>query len=126
MRRSVRASSGRVYRAPTDGAGQGARSARRHLSAMRAVQASPPSAASFALPPPIAPMLARTARGPYGSADSGPTATVPPASAPRRSSDPYSMLRSLPASGVPLALGSDSVVGGNEANPFLNIMLAST
>jgi predicted amidohydrolase YtcJ len=50
----------------------------------------------------------------------------PPASAPRRSSDPYSMLRSLPASGVPIALGSDSVVGGNEANPFLNIMLAST
>ncbi|MBC7942157.1 MAG: amidohydrolase family protein [Chitinophagaceae bacterium] len=50
----------------------------------------------------------------------------PPPSASRRPQDPHSLLRSLLASGVPLALGSDSVVGGNEANPFLNIMLASS
>lgn len=48
----------------------------------------------------------------------------PPPTAPRRPGDPHSMLRSLLASGVPLALGSDG--GGDEANPFLNIMLASS
>lgn len=34
------------------------------------------------------------------------------------------MLRSLLVAGVPLAIGSDA--GGDQANPFLNIMLAST
>jgi predicted amidohydrolase YtcJ len=48
----------------------------------------------------------------------------PPASAPRRPSDPHSLLKSLVAAGVPIALGSDG--GAEEANPFLNIMLAST
>lgn len=48
----------------------------------------------------------------------------PPPGAPRRAVDPYSMLRSLLTAGVPLALGSDG--GADEANPFLNIMLAST
>jgi len=48
----------------------------------------------------------------------------PPPGAPRRPGDPHSMLRSLLAAGVPLALGSDG--GGDETNPFLNIMLAST
>ena len=38
--------------------------------------------------------------------------------------DRLSLLASLLAAGVPLALGSDG--GADEANPFLNIMLAST
>jgi predicted amidohydrolase YtcJ len=46
-----------------------------------------------------------------------------PEGAPRMC-DRLSMLRSLVAAGVPLALGSDG--GPDEANPFLNIMLAST
>jgi predicted amidohydrolase YtcJ len=48
----------------------------------------------------------------------------PPAGAPRRPTDPHSMLKSLLTAGVPIALGSDG--GAEEANPFLNIMLAST
>lgn len=48
----------------------------------------------------------------------------PPAGTPRRPTDPHSMLKSLLAAGVPIALGSDG--GPEEANPFLNIMLAST
>jgi predicted amidohydrolase YtcJ len=48
----------------------------------------------------------------------------PPAGTPRSATDPHSMLRSLLAAGVPIALGSDG--GPEEANPFLNIMLAST
>jgi predicted amidohydrolase YtcJ len=48
----------------------------------------------------------------------------PPAGTPRSPTDPHSMLRSLLAAGVPIALGSDG--GPEEANPFLNIMLAST
>jgi predicted amidohydrolase YtcJ len=48
----------------------------------------------------------------------------PPPWVPRRPDNPYSMLGSLLASGVPLALGSDA--GGDQVNPFLNIMLAST
>lgn len=48
----------------------------------------------------------------------------PPADAPRRPTDPYSPLKSLVTAGVPIALGSDG--GAEEANPFLNIMLAST
>src|SRR6187431_3026968 len=48
----------------------------------------------------------------------------PPAGTPRSPTDPHSMLRSLLAAGVPIALGSDG--GAEEANPFLNIMLAST
>jgi len=48
----------------------------------------------------------------------------PPAGAPRRATDPHSMLKSLLVAGVPVALGSDG--GPEEANPFLNIMLATT
>ena len=48
----------------------------------------------------------------------------PPPGAPRRPADPHSLLRSLVAAGVPLAIGSDG--GADQANPFLNIMLAST
>lgn len=48
----------------------------------------------------------------------------PPAGAPRRPTEPHSMLKSLLAAGVPVALGSDG--GAEEANPFLNIMLATT
>ncbi|MDM0022360.1 amidohydrolase [Variovorax saccharolyticus] len=48
----------------------------------------------------------------------------PPAGAPRRPAEPHSMLKSLLAAGVPIALGSDA--GAEEANPFLNIMLATT
>ena len=38
--------------------------------------------------------------------------------------DRVSLLKSLLGAGIPLALGSDA--GADEANPFLNIMLAST
>jgi predicted amidohydrolase YtcJ len=48
----------------------------------------------------------------------------PPAGTPRRPTAPHSMLKSLLVAGVPIALGSDG--GPEEANPFLNIMLAST
>lgn len=48
----------------------------------------------------------------------------PPHGAPRRPADPHSLLKSLLAAGVPLAIGSDG--GADQANPFLNIMLAST
>jgi predicted amidohydrolase YtcJ len=48
----------------------------------------------------------------------------PPANAPRRPTDPHFLLKSLVAAGVPIALGSDG--GAEEANPFLNMMLAST
>jgi predicted amidohydrolase YtcJ len=48
----------------------------------------------------------------------------PPAGTPRSPTDLHSMLRSLLAAGVPIALGSDG--GPEEANPFRNIMLAST
>ena len=48
----------------------------------------------------------------------------PPAGAPRRPTDPHLLLKSLLAAGVPIALGSDA--RADEANPFLNIMLAST
>jgi hypothetical protein len=48
----------------------------------------------------------------------------PPPGAPRRPADPHSLLRSLVAAAVPLAIGSDG--GADQANPFLNIMLAST
>jgi predicted amidohydrolase YtcJ len=44
--------------------------------------------------------------------------------APPRPVEDMPMLRSLMVAGVPLALGSDA--GGDQANPFLNIMLAST
>lgn len=47
-----------------------------------------------------------------------------PKGAPPRPVEDMSMLRSLLAAGVPLAIGSDA--GGDQANPFLNIMLAST
>jgi predicted amidohydrolase YtcJ len=48
----------------------------------------------------------------------------PPAGTPLSPSDPHSMLRTLMAAGVPIALGSDG--GPEEANPFFNIMLASS
>jgi len=48
----------------------------------------------------------------------------PPPGAPRRAVDPHSMLKSLLTAGVPLAIGSDG--GAEQANPFLNIMLASS
>jgi len=47
-----------------------------------------------------------------------------PVGTPPRRREEMSMLGSLASAGVPLALGSDA--GGDEANPFLNIMLAST
>jgi predicted amidohydrolase YtcJ len=48
----------------------------------------------------------------------------PPPGAPRTAADPHSMVLSLSAAGVPLAIGSDA--GADEANPFFNIMLASS
>jgi predicted amidohydrolase YtcJ len=48
----------------------------------------------------------------------------PPAGTPRRPTDPHFLLKSFVSAGVPIALGSDG--GSDEANPFLNIMLAST
>lgn len=48
----------------------------------------------------------------------------PPADMPRRPTDPHSLLQSLVAAGVPIALGSDAQA--HQANPFFNIMLAST
>lgn len=47
-----------------------------------------------------------------------------PGGAPPRPAATMAMLRSLLKAGVPLALGSDA--RGDEANPFFNIMLAST
>lgn len=47
-----------------------------------------------------------------------------PKEVPPRAVEEMSMLRSLIVADVPLALGSDA--GGDQTNPFLNIMLAST